>query len=1603
MQAFHPLDLPLLDSEIGGDGNPCSADPQNYRRPDQVPQFPLSPAAANCTVRRAMQWCYSQPKWFSGKAVSCTVRFPVMPGKIYTVNAPFVLQTAVGSKYPVKIILDGSGNTILQTAAVGSKTQVFSTHINNAPRARSMGRHFRVLIKEEEEKEEEIGQGRNLAVQQYDNQMNAPVKKGQMNSLVVANCTLTGFGDSLRDGGTISVSHLQSFGLVDVTIQNSYGRYGGAVSATNVAFVFIVRSKILNNRASSGGGLSILNATAAYITGSTLQGNKADVIGGAMVLDTVGSFSMDASAVLFNSAASFGGGVSLNNLALRTRVLNCTFSNNRATYGSALAMGSVVNATIVNNTMARNMATYGGGVYWLFKTMRQPLGLAANNTFYDNFAPYGPNYATDSVKLVANPTSLMIVDYVNRERITATSVIKDFYDQTLNDNSSLGSVFVDPNVPKNCGFNNYLAGVSGNVNAIAVRGIASFKYKSSCIPGGDFHLTYLMVASVIPETFPVYDEAVLLSPRTKQLTAEADIFFRTCLVGEKYDFFTVAKDSCSACVKSFSIEDNSDLHVVSCRPCPPDTMGCTSKYVYLYPGTWRWNEGSTTILACPYPRGCIGLNYTGIASCDTGYSGVMCGICNWGYFPSSDGVSCAICTGQSLITPPLVILLLVLVFGVLLPGYLRLRKFAKNRRITIFDAAMLLVLGKPEDEDARETAADRREKATRRSWISRYKIFSATYQVVVSSPGTFQVRMGPFFTNFVSSMKVVNFDFVSYVPVQCFTEFDYIGSMQTTSLSPFIVVAVVMTIGLFNIFVTYSGESDRMRRRVKLTALYKRYFSMCIVIMSTVLVSVTLKLFNIFNCFDVDPLREAGDGKDHRFLRVDVAIDCNSKVYNDGVSFAVLFILVYPFGVPMTFFYLMWISKPEITARGLRARQMAIADELAQDVTMPKAQRIVQNRKLQVLRDRFARMHKSGGGIVDSLTFLYEVYHPEFWFWEIIEIMYKITSTCIIALIEPGTPMQVTFAVILASMYIKAYSSFQPFVQPFDNTVAELGQYQIFFTFFCIMIMMQSSLGDPGAVPEMYTALDIFLVAVNFTVIGTLVGVTMFEWGTKKGEADEDEDENGPRVVAAKEGLEEEKSASAGLDIRNILEALRRHPNVLIRLGERLQTAMPEGSRRPGMTLHESDLNTLRLLMTSRASRRNAVSMNRIDWIAGMKKKHPRRGAVIVPAQALADLNKFLQAQSSSEEGSSLSSLGSDDDGVSDGTSASREEAEERRGVASLTRASVTLKAIGINLQDPFGRADDDVTTVSQMTERSSIHSYLSASSDRRGDSRSDDERRMDKLSPWPHRTQPGSDSGSESNTDSGLVRSTIDISPKVKGRGADGFIYDPSLNLEGSDISDMSDPGDCGQGGEYDFLAAEGQAPLLAPAPELDAYTDDAARHGLRAAQARLEEPFAEYADPSTYPQQQPDDVSLTSDQEDDVLQASYVDTADAALRAAAKVKALRAEDEDEHDDDDDNESNGAFELDLRRFVFQQEDADAMVHMDYRPGTVDLEHDDESESDDANANGSFASGPSHEDTPNNRQGPAANFNFGEYRGPAEEDYDSFDSDSTEPTSRRES
>jgi len=92
-----------------------------------------------------------------------------------------------------------------------------------------------------------------------------------------------------------------------------------------------------------------------------------------------------------------------------------------------------------------------------------------------------------------------------------------------------------------------------------------------------------------------------------------------------------------------------------------------------------------------------------------------------------------------------------------------------------------------------------------------------------------------------------------------------------------------------------------------------KYLTYFFILTYLILPSITTNLFQMFVCTNVDPNNEDEDL--NYYLTVDVRIPCYTEYWYKGVVYASVFIIVYPIGIPMMYFYLLYKCKDEIKNR----------------------------------------------------------------------------------------------------------------------------------------------------------------------------------------------------------------------------------------------------------------------------------------------------------------------------------------------------------------------------------------------------------------------------------------------------------------------------------------------------------------------------------------------------------------------------------------------------------------------------------------------------------------------------------------------------------------
>ena len=191
---------------------------------------------------------------------------------------------------------------------------------------------------------------------------------------------------------------------------------------------------------------------------------------------------------------------------------------------------------------------------------------------------------------------------------------------------------------------------------------------------------------------------------------------------------------------------------------------------------------------------------------------------------------------------------------------------------------------------------------------------------------------------------------------------------------------------------------------------------------------MTVAIFQAFICENVDP----GNATSNYYLVADYSINCSGPNMKFARIWASFMILFYPIGITLLYFWLLYKKRNEIIHRN--------------DI-----------RDTFIGRDTVINENDQQSS-VKTIKFLYESYKPKFWYFEIVETSRRLVLTAILSITNAGSSGQVVFGIILAVFYTKVYAYYQPYDMEESSIIAELAQYQIFFSFFGSLVVQNELL-----------------------------------------------------------------------------------------------------------------------------------------------------------------------------------------------------------------------------------------------------------------------------------------------------------------------------------------------------------------------------------------------------------------------------------------------------------------------------------------------------------------------------------------------------------------
>jgi hypothetical protein len=169
-----------------------------------------------------------------------------------------------------------------------------------------------------------------------------------------------------------------------------------------------------------------------------------------------------------------------------------------------------------------------------------------------------------------------------------------------------------------------------------------------------------------------------------------------------------------------------------------------------------------------------------------------------------------------------------------------------------------------------------------------------------------------------------------------------------------------------------SNSALAERHSNEIDQLAGRYLSFFFLITYLVLPGVTTTIAGTLPTVNVDPDGLMASGK-YYYMRRDLDVKRESSRYAFGVAWAGVMFVIYPFGIPLLYYYVLHYNRHKI----------AMVDK-GRSMSTVGAKRLMEYVTPQ------------------TITFLHGAYEAQFWYWEVVETARRLLLTAVVSVVSTG-------------------------------------------------------------------------------------------------------------------------------------------------------------------------------------------------------------------------------------------------------------------------------------------------------------------------------------------------------------------------------------------------------------------------------------------------------------------------------------------------------------------------------------------------------------------------------------------------------------------------
>lgn len=455
---------------------------------------------------------------------------------------------------------------------------------------------------------------------------------------------------------------------------------------------------------------------------------------------------------------------------------------------------------------------------------------------------------------------------------------------------------------------------------------------------------------------------------------------------------------------------------VTCHACPQGTFcnrqGLVVSTMPVQRGWWRASNDSVSLHRCFYNNHCNGGPES---TCGLYREGLLCAKCITGYQVDGLGGLCTKCGTVSENVALSIIVLAIVGIGLFLLYYIVVRSerdsveaawthLKQNPSLNVSQLQAMGASQRHSGADITATGSSSRgstrssrsnalvsgkagvsvldltserflnsDKLIRRrpNFVYKMKIFVGFAQVAMKAVEQGAFSWPRYFRNFMSWFAIFNFDIIPWQSIQCVAKLSYLDKALIVAVMPlFGLIIIFLLFYLPSRFCSKLDMSDSDIRRHKILLTKKMFIKLLLFTVFLVYPHVSALILGVYNCIDIGGVS---------YLTHDMSILCTSSYWASYAYPMIVFVLMYPIGVVVLYMF---------------------------------------------------RLHRLRGSMDNPLVqlelgFLYMAYTEKRWFFEVVDMAFKLVMTSIVTHLpnhlELGAGLVVSGSYIITLLLLDPY------------------------------------------------------------------------------------------------------------------------------------------------------------------------------------------------------------------------------------------------------------------------------------------------------------------------------------------------------------------------------------------------------------------------------------------------------------------------------------------------------------------------------------------------------------------------------------------------------